>query len=216
MDRQTEKLVAKIAANLPDMPSALMEYWIDNPQALQQALDAALIPEESRLWQERDGIIYLSVVSDGTAGYRWITRLERQGIHLGRHVTDILSSRAFKPTSGITTRIAILKGNRFTDGTRITETIRAEAARHNLITPSIEMACLIRERLSDVALKAMGLNWVITMHDPVRDSEGELALLSAVPSESCPWLETCCGDADSAWVGTEGFAFAVAPDRIAP
>ncbi len=44
MHSQTAKLVARIAENLPDMDSGLMQSWIDNPRGLKKTLAAALCP----------------------------------------------------------------------------------------------------------------------------------------------------------------------------
>jgi len=44
MDKQTGKLIARIAENLPDMDGDLMQNWIDNPKGLQNVLGLALCP----------------------------------------------------------------------------------------------------------------------------------------------------------------------------
>ncbi len=44
MDKQTAKLVASIAENLPEMDSSLMQGWIENPKGLQKTLKEALCP----------------------------------------------------------------------------------------------------------------------------------------------------------------------------
>ena len=46
MDKQTGKLIARIAENLPDMESYIMQGWIDNPKGLQTVLKSALCPPE--------------------------------------------------------------------------------------------------------------------------------------------------------------------------
>lgn len=47
MDKQTAKLLARIAENLPDMDGGLMQDWIDNPKGLQNVLKLALCPPEA-------------------------------------------------------------------------------------------------------------------------------------------------------------------------
>lgn len=48
MDKQTAKLIARIAENMPHMESELMQNWIDNPKGLQKALKGALCPPEMK------------------------------------------------------------------------------------------------------------------------------------------------------------------------
>lgn len=45
MDKQTGKLIARIAENLPDMNGDIMQGWIDNPKGLQKALKVLCPPE---------------------------------------------------------------------------------------------------------------------------------------------------------------------------
>ncbi len=45
MDKQTGKFIARIAENLPDMPSDLMQDWIDDPKRIQKFLKG-LCPQE--------------------------------------------------------------------------------------------------------------------------------------------------------------------------
>jgi len=43
-DRQTAKFLAVVGENMPDVPGALMQEWIEHPKDLQQALWKALCP----------------------------------------------------------------------------------------------------------------------------------------------------------------------------
>jgi hypothetical protein len=45
-DRQTAKLIARIAENIPEMPGDVMQGWIDNPRALQMFLAGLYPPQE--------------------------------------------------------------------------------------------------------------------------------------------------------------------------
>lgn len=46
MDKQTGKFIARIAENLPDMSSATMQKWINNPKGLQGFLRGLCSPDE--------------------------------------------------------------------------------------------------------------------------------------------------------------------------
>lgn len=169
------------------------------------------VSEPTRNWREEDGVIYFSVTSDGTTGEEWIARLEGKGSRVGDHAKSVLRSADFKPTTGITTEVAVLKGMLFEDNDRITKKIRTEAAANRkLETPTAEIACLIRELFTDEEIKAMGLTWIAAMHEPIKDSDSGPRLLVAYRSSvGGSWLRTCCVKPDDRWVRESGFAFAV-------
>lgn len=168
-----------------------------------------------RAWREENGVIYFSVTSDGTTGENWIKRLERNGFRVGDYAKQVLRSPSFVPTSGVTTsgvttEIAVLKGTLFEDDDRITKKVCAEAKKRALGKPNAEVACLIREMFSDQELEAMGLWWIVAMHEPIKDSGGYPDLLHANRGGDGRWLRACDGSPDNGWNRGGGFAFAVA------
>jgi hypothetical protein len=167
------------------------------------------VSEPTRNWREEDGVIYFSVTSDGTTGEEWIKRLEDKGFRVGDYAKSVLRSADFKPTTGITTEVAVLKGMLFEDNDRITKKIRTEAANRKLETPNAEIACLIREQFTDEEIKAMGLTWIVAMHEPIKDSAGGPRLLGAYRGGDGRWLRTCYDGPDDGWLREDGFAFAV-------
>ena len=168
------------------------------------------VSEPTRRWREQDGVIYFSVTSDGTTGPQWIERLENKGFRVGDYAKSVLRSDDFKPTSGVTTEIAVLKGKLFEDNDRITKKIRAEADKRKLEKPNAEVACLIRENFSDKEIEAMDLWWIVAMHEPIKDSAGGPSLLCARRGDFGRWLRAYCGGPDVRWDRDDGFAFAVA------
>ncbi len=167
------------------------------------------VSEPGCLWREQDGVIYFSVTSDGTTGEAWIKRLESKGYRLSDWAKSVLISSDFKPTSGVTTEIGVLKGMLFSDDNRVTKKIRAEAEQRKWFTPNAEVACLIREMFSDEEIEAMGLWWIVTMHEPIEDSVGVPLLLSAGRDDGGRWLRAYYGRPDDPWLRSRGFAFAV-------
>lgn len=168
------------------------------------------VSEPTRSWREEDGvIIYFSVTSDGTIGEDWITRLESKGFRVGDYAKQVLRSPDFKPTSGVTTEVAVLKGMLFEDNDRITKKIRAEAARRNFKKPNAELACLIREKFTDKEIEQMGLWYIVAMHEPIKDSGGSPSLLGADRDDDGRWLGACCCSPGFRWDRGGGFAFAV-------
>jgi len=168
------------------------------------------ICQSVRRWREQDGVIYFSVTSDGTTGEAWIARLEGKGFRIRDYAKSILRSDDFKPTKGITTEVAVLKGMLFADSERITKNIRAEADKRGWTKPNAEVACLIREMFTDKEIEAMGLWWIVAMHEPIDDSAGHPGLLGAGRRDDGRWLGASCDRPDGEWRQDSGFAFAVA------
>lgn len=166
-----------------------------------------VVSEPDRRWREENGVIYFSVTSDGTTGPQWIERLSSQGVQISDWAKRVLNSPDFVPTSGVTTEVAILKGMLFENADRVTEKIRAEASRRKLTEPNPEVACLIREASMDKEWEAMGLWWIVVMHEPIKDSDGLPSLLYV--SRDSQWLEldADCVNPDDEWDRGYGFVF---------
>ena len=167
------------------------------------------VSEPTRSWREEDGVTYFSVTSDDTTGEGWIKRLEDKGFRVGDYAKSVLRSSDFRPTSGVTTEVVVLKGMLFEDNDRITKKIRAYAGERKLIAPNAEIACLIREKFTDAEIEAMGLWYIVTMHEPINDSGGGPSLLHASRYGVGRWLSACGGRPDDGWDRDSGFAFAV-------
>ena len=158
-------------------------------------------------WREEDGIIYFSVTSDGTTGEDWIKRLESKGFRFSKWAKDVLNSTDFKPTTGIMNNIAVLKGELFKDSDRITKNIRNEADKRKLTTPNAEVACLIREKFTDKEIEQMGFWYIVAMHEPINDSDGDPDLLRASRNDAGRWLYAYYDRPGHWWLRVGGFAF---------
>ena len=211
--RRIVDLPIEVLRVLDDLVGKLLN---ENGQQWLSELKKFLRKEECWIprWTEREGVIYFSVTSDGTTGPQWIERLKKKGFRISDWAESLLKSDDFKPTNGVTTEVAVLKGMLWKDSDRITSNIRAEADKRKLEKPNAEVACLIRERLADEDIEAMGLWWIVTMHEPIKDSDGVLRLLLAHRSDGGRWLSTAYGSSDIRWRDDAGFAF-VAP-QVSP
>lgn len=169
------------------------------------------VVEVVRRWREQDGIIYFTLPpTDGTTGRQWIERLAGKKIQIGEYSKYIFLSNDFKPTIGIITEIAVIKGMLFEDSERVTKNIRAMAESLKFTKPNPEVACLIREMFTDAEIEEMGLRWIVAMHEPIKDSDGDPGLLGTDRGGDGPWLNAHCGRPDYRWGRDSGFAFAVA------
>ena len=145
----------------------------------------------------------------GKTGAEWIAHFEKKGDRIGSYAKSVLLSNDFKPTSGVTTEVAVLKGSTFKDNERVTKNIRKVAGERALETPNAEIACLIRDNFTDTEIEAMGLIWIVAMHEPIKDSDGGPCLLSARRSGGGRWLDAYYDRPDGRWDREDGFAFAV-------
>ena len=145
----------------------------------------------------------------GKTGAEWIAHFEKKGDRIGSYAKSVLLSNDFKPTSGVTTEVAVLKGSTFKDNERVTKNIRKVAGERALETPNAEIACLIRDNFTDTEIEAMGLIWIVAMHEPIKDSDGGPRLLGAGRGVDGRWLSAYYDRPGSGWLREDGFAFAV-------
>lgn len=167
------------------------------------------VSKPPRAWYEQDGIIYFSVTSDGATGENWIKRLESKNFCISDYAKSVLRSSNFKPTDGVTYEIAVLKGMLFSDNDRVMEKIRAEADKRKLTKPNVEVACLMREKLTDEEIEAMGLWWIAAMHESINDSDGDPRLLSVRRGAGGKLLGASSNYSGGRWSHECGFAFVV-------
>ena len=168
----------------------------------------------STKWREENKVIYFIVTSDGTTGEQWIARLEKQGFKLNKWAKQMLHSKDFKPTTRVVYEVAILRGNLFNDGTRISQRIRWEASNRKLLTPNPEVACLIHEMFTAGEVEAMGLSCIATFHKPIQNSDGDLMLLSTNSKGGGCFLSSCYDFSYYSWDPNVGFVFEVSQNNI--
>jgi hypothetical protein len=168
------------------------------------------ISDSGRNWREQDGVIYFSVTSDGTTGPEWISRLKKKGLHIHEPALQVLRSKDFKPTKGVTREIAVLKVMLLEVDEYTSEKIRIEGGNRNFLKPEAEVACLIRDKFTDEEIEAMGLWYIVTMHEPIQDFEGKPRLLYSDRSgkDGCRLCAGYAGPKDS-WGSYGGCAFVV-------
>jgi hypothetical protein len=135
--KQVAKLISVIAENIPEMTGPQRQRWITDPKALQRILSSL---NESR-WTVRDGILYLSVMSDGVSGKEWIKRFEKKDLLLCSSFKETLLS--MKATKGVQSEVAIIKGEMFGGLQRQTSNFLLEAKSRKFKALNLELACLI-------------------------------------------------------------------------
>ena len=209
--KQIGQLFGIMMQNMPEMTVEQRQRWIGDPKGLQDFLSRL---NEFRFNIVENIITFTLPATDGTTGEAWIPRLESKGYRLSDYAKQVLLSKDFKPTTGKVNPVTVLKGDLFSDENRVTEKIREEAKKHNLTNLNAETACLIRENFSDEQLKAMGLLWLVVMHEPIKDSGGDPSLLGVSRNGDGRWLNTYYDNPGGRWVRGYGFAFATAQGTL--
>ena len=167
-------------------------------------------PRMNRRWHEKNEAIYSSLPSNGMTGPGWVEHFRKKGTRLCPYAISMLLSREFRPTKGITTyQFAILRATYFEENDRVTWNIRAEASERNFLTPNAELACLIRDCYTDDDIEAMGLSRIDVMHEPIKDSSGDLSVLGVLCGGNGPWLDRGSCFPSDVWPVGSGFAFEV-------
>ncbi len=146
-------------------------------------------------WTEENGVIRLSVTSDGRTGKNWVTDFKKKGFGVNASTKSVLRSRYYEPTVGITSSVVILRGDLFPRNDLVSYKICTEAERRRLIKPNAEVACLVRKKFSDKELEEMGLLWIVVFHNPIKDFDGDDKLLGVWPGN----LRACDGRRDCRW-----------------
>lgn len=96
-DTQTAKFAATVLTSMPEMPSDIMQQWIENPKGLQLALKEALCPPEEQKTTVPNFKTFRTLklgtgISDGD-GFR--SALKDAELRIGDLANDILGKPAF-------------------------------------------------------------------------------------------------------------------------
>ena len=157
---------------------------------------------------EKDGVIYFTVTSNGMTGKEWIIHFNSKGAKINDYAKQLLLSEDFKPRKkGSVHQIEVIKGEFFSNENRTTSNIRQEADKRKLSKPNAEVACLIRDLFTGKEIRKMGLCWIVTIHEPIKDSHGYLSLLSVCSDGDVPCLRAFYGVPGCRWDREDGFAF---------
>ncbi len=199
MDKQTAKLIARIAENLPDMPCYVMQGWIENPNGLKKFL-SGLSPSKSdfKVWKT----IKLGTGMKNARQFR--LAIVKAGGKVGGVATDILGNPAFTvATEEVELDLVNVSVGElgFAKGATRRE-IYKRAIELGLERCPAEVGPQLRLQYKD---QPMGKLLLIGM-EPISDSGGYLDVFYVERSGDGLWLYCCNGypdyvwDPDSRWV----------------
>lgn len=174
------------------------------------------IPKGSKWVIDSEGTIYFEVISNGRTNEQWITYFENekkdakgQPNRVSDWGKNVLRRATDAPTEALTYKIAVRPGKKIKDSNRITRKIRKDAETRSWKTPHWEVAPLIRDFFTDEELEQLGLWYIVAMHEPIEDSDGDPYMLYANRDSVGRWLGADCGGPGGFWGGVGGFAFVV-------
>lgn len=121
-------------------------------------------------WREENGLIFLPVTTHGLSGSEWKFRLAKAGACIDVEVERLLLPQTAQQTSQFDERVApasfheavIVKGFK---GRRAQLIKLRQEKKWRLVNP--EVACSLREVLTDEDLQNMGLQWLTIESEPL-------------------------------------------------
>lgn len=161
---------------------------------------------------DTDGNIHFTLTSNGRTGEEWIAYFEnekRDGNKKYR-VSDWGKSvlrNTSNPTNGVTYHIVVRPGAKIGASDRITKKIRKAAEDKGWKKPHWEVGPLIRDAFTDKELEEMGVWYIVAMHEPIKDADGDPFVLYSRRDGGGRWLDADCEKPDDGWDGRGGFAF---------
>jgi hypothetical protein len=128
----------------------------------------SLINREKCFWREDDGVIYFDVLSPCRNPDDWVVHFTRRNVWFGPHhyVRDIILLGGLHPTNNTYT-CALMRASAFPQSATRAE-MDEEASRRGFCKPTLEIACMLRDAVSEVHLALLHLQAIVTMHEPVK------------------------------------------------
>ncbi|MEK7630610.1 MAG: hypothetical protein AAB417_01075 [Patescibacteria group bacterium] len=201
MDRQTGKLISRIAENLPDMSSDIMQGWIENPRALQKFLASLSPPETSPEFQTWKTI----KLGTGLKTADDFRRVLRDSCRIGDGASDILGKPAFTVCDTemeldlVRPSVAELG---FKDGATFKD-ICERGLEYGLKLCPAEVGPQLRLQYRDQPLG----EWLIIAMKAIRYSAGDLSVFSVERYDNGLWLSGYDGSPDYFWFSLDRFVF---------
>jgi hypothetical protein len=128
-----------------------------------------LIDLNMRTRREADGVIYVTLTTNGATGSEWIEQLKQMGFLVPEQTAArILRSSKFKPLpSGTEINVAVLPDTFCSESDLSMEGIHQEAVRRGWVKAPAELACLIRRDISNHDMETLELCYISVIHDPI-------------------------------------------------
>lgn len=105
-------------------------------------------------------------------------------------------------------RIAIVLGREIKQNCTMAN-LQAYAKQFGYQKPLAGLMPRIRESVTDRQMEQMGISYIVGLHDPIKDSDGNPGILGASRAGDGRWLDAYFGSPDGEWGDRGAFAFVV-------
>lgn len=161
----------------------------------------------------------LQLTATGLTGPNWIERLEKNGYNISSYARNVLNNTAYKKhilKKDTKLNVAFVSVKDMGKNYATTQEIQEFAKSKGYEIPTAEVALLVREAISDEEMKKMGFWYIVTLHDPIKDSDGDPFVLSAYRDDGGRWVGAGWDEPGREWFDDGAFAFLVPASNAQP
>lgn len=163
------------------------------------------------------GHVIITITGLGLAGADESKRLEDAGYRVSDYAKSCFKSttadgydKNHRLVAGQVHKIALIPGKEIArDSDRTTAALRKLGEKYGYGKPMAGHIPRIREAVSDKQMEEVGIWYIASLHDPIKDSDGRPRVLSAGRDDDGQWVGACWGSPDRRWRGVGAFAFPV-------
>lgn len=202
-DRQTATFLAAVGQNMPEMPAALMQEWIEHPKDLQEALWKALCPLKT---VARPEFPTWKTIKLGTQkSVKDLTKaLTDDGFRISDWAGDILKKITLADAeTEIELVLVSVADLGFSKATR-RDAIYDRAKEFGLDLVPTEVGPQLRLQYTDQPLN----EWMVMAMEPIMDSDGDQHVFRVAHDDDGRWLYSGNGDPASVWDPDDRWVFA--------
>jgi hypothetical protein len=201
-DRQTAKFLSVVGENMPEIPSSLMQEWIEHPDDLQQALWKALCPigaePELPSWR----MLRLGACN-WPSGQSLCRTLQNEGFRINDWAADILNRVSLALNKTEVELVKISAGELgFKTGAQ-THQVYDRAKKLGLDPVAAEAGPQLRRQYRDQPMD----EWLVVGSEPIAGPSG-LAVFCVGHGTQGLWLRAHFGHAGELWKAEKQWVFA--------
>lgn len=192
------------------------EEWDARFKAVLREGLAALVPA-TVFERNEHGHIILTFTGLDLTGEQEIVRLEAAGYRVGDYAKSCFTStkadgydKNHRLIAGQEYKVALVPGKEVArDSDRSTANLRKLGTKYGYGKPLGGHIPRIRESVSDKQMEEMGLVYIASLHDPIKDSDGGPGVLDADRGGDGRWVYAYWDDPGRQWSDGGAFAFPV-------
>jgi hypothetical protein len=167
---------------------------------------------------EKADRITFTVTGTGLTANEWVKRLEAKNHKLSDWARNILSKpdydKKHRLEAGKEYKFVLLFGAEIrNDSDRTTAKIKkravSEFGKEAVTNLKGELVLLIREKFTNAELEEMGLWYIVVLHEPIVDSDGDPGVLYSRRCKDESWVGASYGNPGRQWRAGGAFAFLV-------